>query len=258
MKKLILLIIAMYSQIVFTQNCYVGNNSSVGFNQPNLFFDSGYIFAAKYTLINSGELISLNLIAREAGAQAKLALYSDNNGRPGNLIASTLGTLQMGIVSMPTEPINLSAGNYWIASVFDTGGYYPFCRIDNTMTNYYYRLLDFSQAMPANGNSFIGQIGLDFTYFLEVSCSQLSSMENTETNKINFYPNPVIDEINISLNDNFIGCEYTILDSLGRKILSGILDSKTNRINTNHLQQGIFIMQVSKQTSKQTFKFIKA
>lgn len=257
MKKIILLFVAFYSQIISSQSCNIGNESSIGFNSQNLFFDVGALFAAKYTLVNSGELISLNLIAREAGAQARLALYTDNNGRPGNLIVSATGTVELGVVSMPTNPIHLSAGNYWIASVFDIGGYFPFCRTDYSLTNYYFRLLSFSQPMPVNGNSFTGQIGLDFTYFLEISCDPLNSIENIEPNKINFYPNPVIDEINITVNDNFIGSEYMILDAIGRKVLSGRLDNENNKIKTNHLQEGIFIMQIGKQNNKQIFKFIK-
>ncbi|MFC2097011.1 YCF48-related protein [Bacteroidota bacterium] len=73
---------------------------------------------------------------------------------------------------------------------------------------------------------------------------------------INVFPNPAIDIITIKANNSLIGADYNIFDQSGRIVLTGKILDETSFININHLETGIYFLQVE-ELSKQSFKVIK-
>ncbi len=78
--------------------------------------------------------------------------------------------------------------------------------------------------------------------------------------KIVFQPNPVYDEIILKLPSNYLndyGSSYEIYDSQSKKIMSGNLFAKFNRLNLRHLANGIYFIKLKSRFSQASFKFIK-
>ena len=76
------------------------------------------------------------------------------------------------------------------------------------------------------------------------------SVKDTEKVEFNVYPNPVIDILNISFQDN-IDKDYVIYDMIGRYVLSGKVDNKnTKQINVSSLQGGSYILKIGGTTKK--------
>ena len=75
---------------------------------------------------------------------------------------------------------------------------------------------------------------------------------------IGFYPNPVRDDLNISLNNINEDIDYQIFNTLGQSVSSGNLASnKTHTIDMSSLQGGIYFVKLTSSTSSITRKIIK-
>jgi len=72
------------------------------------------------------------------------------------------------------------------------------------------------------------------------------------SNKIKVYPNPVVDELNISLNAPV--SKISIYNSTGQKLIERSTKENVARINVSNLTQGIYFVQVNNEKS---VKFIK-
>jgi hypothetical protein len=77
----------------------------------------GPVHATKYTLSQAGTVTQVSIYAVKGG-NVKAAIYTDNSGRPGSLLAAVnaptaVAALQWTAISI--GPINLQAGTYWIA-----------------------------------------------------------------------------------------------------------------------------------------------
>lgn len=78
--------------------------------------------------------------------------------------------------------------------------------------------------------------------------------------KIVFQPNPVYDEIILKFPSNYLndyGSSYEIYDSQSKKIMSGNLFAKYNRLNLSHLANGIYFIKLKSRFSQASFKFVK-
>jgi hypothetical protein len=73
---------------------------------------------------------------------------------------------------------------------------------------------------------------------------------------ITIYPNPTSEVISVEIDPILLGQTYTIIDQVGRPILSGKLTSKVLRININELPTGMYFFKIGGQ-EKQTFIVMK-
>jgi hypothetical protein len=69
----------------------------------------------------AGRVIELGVIVVTAGPSLVLALYTDDHGQPGDLIASTRATpMVVGEMHLPVEAeVPISRGKYWIMGDYD-------------------------------------------------------------------------------------------------------------------------------------------
>ena len=86
-----------------------------------------------------------------------------------------------------------------------------------------------------------------------LDCSSLDT-ETFVTSNLKLYPNPVINVLNVKVDNNLINQPYNVFDSLGRVVLNGNLDDVETTINVEQLSKGIYYLKVS---DNSVSKFVK-
>ena len=77
-----------------------------------------------------------------------------------------------------------------------------------------------------------------------------------QNTKINIYPNPTQNQININVPVKSLGSNYSVNDFTGKVVLEGKIDSENTTVELAHLPSGIYFLRVG-ENLKQTFKVIK-
>lgn len=84
----------------------------------------------------------------------------------------------------------------------------------------------------------------------------LSTVDNAFSKfKFNYYPNPTSNQLNLSADSNISKVE--IYNILGQKVQSSVVNATQKQLNVSSLQKGIYLMEVSIDTAKKTFKIVK-
>ena len=84
-----------------------------------------------------------------------------------------------------------------------------------------------------------------------------TSFDQITTEKgISIYPNPAIDVIKIIGTPGLSGSSYTIIDSYGRIVVSGLIQSDNEVVNIENLSKGIYFVSV-RGVFNTTKKFVK-
>jgi hypothetical protein len=70
----------------------------------------------------------------------------------------------------------------------------------------------------------------------------ITSIKQIESNlNINFYPNPINDELNIEVtSDKNFSLNYVLVDGLGRELFRGEINSNLEKIKTSSLAKGFY------------------
>jgi len=80
--------------------------------------------------------------------------------------------------------------------------------------------------------------------------------ENNIQPVISVYPNPSEDFINVIINSELVGSNYTINDILGRIIRTGKFDKEINNLKIDNMNSGVYILKIEK-INTQIIKLIK-
>jgi hypothetical protein len=115
----------------------------------------------------------------------------------------------------------------------------------------------------ANGTFFIPQVAGNYSVSTfygtclseSVYFNPQLSVSGISTFGITLYPNPASDELNIEVNEAFIGKSFQIYSSSGELVKKGKLDSKTNRISLTKLPTGTYTIHVN--GTQETLRFVK-
>lgn len=86
---------------------------------------------------------------------------------------------------------------------------------------------------------------------------ELSTQEQMRETLFALYPNPVVDEINVSFPKNADKATFVLFDVLGRKILEKQLTPLRNQIKVADLPSGMYIASLSANSKTTSFKLIK-
>lgn len=161
-------------------------------------------------------------ISSEFGWKRKLSLYLDSIYVSGNY--STIENSQQGLYFGPFS-------------------FYPFQEYGFNF-NYY-----------GNNPVFIPLDGYIRPYTSKYNCQYcpLSTSDYNQKN-ISIYPNPTSNFININCSESF---NYKITSILGQHIKSGSLNKGEKIIEIGSFNSGIYLIEISTGTEKQTFKFLK-
>jgi hypothetical protein len=92
---------------------------------------------------------------------------------------------------------------------------------------------------------------------IAINNENLSSLQNEQ--KINIYPNPVTDKLNISLPLNSNVYNITLTDITGRVItlIKTVQEQKIASLRMDGLSKGIYLLKITSGNSYQTFKVVK-
>ena len=130
-----------------------------------------------------------------------------------------------------------------------------------TANNYQWYLN--GQPIPgANGTIFIPQVAGNYSVstFYGTCLSEsiyfnpLLAVSGISTFGFTLYPNPASDELNIEVNEAFIGKSFQMYSTSGELVKKGKLDSKTNRISIAKLPSGTYTIHVN--GSQETLRFV--
>lgn len=107
-----------------------------------------------------------------------------------------------------------------------------------------------SSGWKVNYNTLPGKVQLVF------DPASLSTADNTFSKfKFNYYPNPTSNVVNLSAEKNISKVEiYTIT---GQKVQSNSVNASQKQLNISNLQRGVYMMEVSIDNAKKTFKIVK-
>lgn len=69
-------------------------------------------------------------------------------------------------------------------------------------------------------------------------------VENYRTQSLTVYPNPVNEIMTISVDEKFVNSDYTIIESSGRTIQSGVISSTNHTINMASAPSGVYYVRI--------------
>jgi len=127
---------------------------------------AGFLLGTKISVPSDLLLISVGIIFKTAGYSANVGIYSDLDGHPADLLATTdpFAVVTTGAVEAPvTAPLNLPAGDYWFQAVYSGSASVGTSFDGEAQVDYVAH--SFSNPLPATApwNSYLGQ---PFNYYL--------------------------------------------------------------------------------------------
>ena len=129
---------------------------------------AGYLLGTPLTIPVPSVLTHLCVIAKAAGPNVILTLYSDNAGEPDRLVAATPATpMTVGAMEIPVTPTALAAGTYWLMGVYDMDASIGFDESDPTAPVRYVAH-DFASPLPDPLGGASQYSGQTFNYYVTV------------------------------------------------------------------------------------------
>jgi hypothetical protein len=149
-----------------------------------------------------------------------MAVYDDNSGSVGNLIANTLSTsITGGSMTIPvTSSVSIVPGNYYIAAEIDAAGSVIGYDGSASVTVYGTSAV-YANPFPANGSSFTTLAGNPVNVWMNITCITEVD-ESTVSVEFSIFPNPVTSQLTIQhLGKNNSVSGFMITDMAGRIIM---------------------------------------
>ena len=87
-------------------------------------------------------------------------------------------------------------------------------------------------------------------------CDPVLEIEDYDLSKIEIYPNPATNMLNIKVDAVLIGENYSLYDNMGKNFLVGKLNSKISNIDMAELPEGVYFLIIGGNL-KQVIKVIK-
>ena len=118
--------------------------------------------------------------------------------------------------------------------------------LDYTLNNNLNAFITFNDSLQAS-------IQINFSQ----TCDVLDIQDLNENEKIEIFPNPVIEKLNLVLpNENPSGL-LVIYNNIGQKVYQILVDRTNFQINLSNLSKGIYLIVYSNDSYKYSRKFIK-
>jgi hypothetical protein len=198
-----------------------------------------------------------------------LQAWDDVSGEPGNLLTSEFDNFNFSLPhyyeSGPnlfvyygfTDPVFVSAGNFYIGTLQQTDVSLNFGLDKNTSTNstqLLYQLQGSSDWMPSNisGSVMIRPV-------FRSTLAEWVGNEEWNSSASMIYPNPVRDILNVQLPANYHTCHYRIADLSGKIVLEGsAINQASLRISAEELAEGSYIIHYyNAYNEQQSARFVK-
>ena len=205
LKYFILSLILSASFTTLAQDCNIGNSVITSDYEATHSFFANSLGGTRFTLEHRGTLNSINMIGNGTGAGVRMAVYSLYNNKPGNLVAeSNAGIVSNGLITLPTTPVFLEPGEYYIMAIYDTDGYH--CKVKESPLMHYasFQFIDFNSELPYVFTHNTVYSALHFPYYLDITCPPTS-----DCNIGNSVSNSNFNDSSFSAN-NLLGTKYAL------------------------------------------------
>lgn len=104
----------------------------------------------------------------------------------------------------------------------------------------------------------VNGIGVITNFDESTYCHNVGLTENSLLNWVRVFPNPAKDVLEVSIDESgFKVADYSLLDNIGRIVLTGQIEQTQNRIELSQLPKGLYFLQLSNQSGKAIVKVIK-
>ena len=227
-KNINTLIFFLILNIIFSQYC---NDINEYDNVTTQDLSPNYLYGQRIILENSAYMDYFNIISNynASGQRFRLALYSDLNSQPYQLILwTTIHSMnQTGLTQIPVSPTYLPANQYWIMLIVENAISLGSCFLANQCTEQetYYIPWNFSDFIPYTIVNPYSEISGGFSYFITVDClcSELTGDINHDANIDVF--DIIVTVSNCILNDGDLvnnNCNYC--SDLNNDQVTDILD----------------------------------
>ena len=110
-------------------------------------------------------------------------------------------------------------------------------------------------ASESTNGDVVGNQGFHDYWVVKLS-AVIGINEVAEQNLFSVFPNPATNQINVKVDANLIGAVYTVYDNMGKKVLSGKLNTENTVIELGNLSGGMYLFSVG-ENMQQTFKVVK-
>lgn len=255
MKKPLLLLAFVLSAgtAAFAQaNCNAGYETTVFPNSMNI--PANTLFAIRVTAASAGTLTDLSMYnSGNSALNIKLAVYADNAGVPGNLVASTgpiALTMTAGVITTPVTPVAVAAGDYYLAGVIDASG--SPIPVDNTTSlTLYGTSMSFASSFPASGTGFATIPGNPVNIWMNITCSTtgLPETAGNPTFIMSSYPSPVRENYFMDFHSAFAQqVTAEVYDCRGAIVLSQAISvaagESSSSLSMTNLAPGIYFLRM--------------
>ncbi|HET6992162.1 MAG TPA: T9SS type A sorting domain-containing protein [Bacteroidia bacterium] len=234
-------------------NCNAGYESPVFPNTMNI--PSNTAFAIRVTAASAGTLTDLCMYNSGVSiVNMKMAVYDDNGGVPGNLVAST-GSFALtntpGAMVVPVTPVNIIPGDYYLTGVIDASAS-PIAVDNTTSVTIFAMSLPFSSSFPATGTSFSTAPGNPVNIWMNITCSTSGIQETVGAHSLsmNGYPVPAHDVYSMSFHSTTaMKVVISLYNSNGQKVSEseepiGAGESKID-LPLNGLAEGLYFLRIT-------------
>lgn len=175
----ILVFVAMVVSILFLSPTMVGWSSLSGNATSEIFgyasvgnFNNetfGGIYLSNFTSPSKfGTISQISVYLATGGTSAKAVIYSDNNGRPGSLLAASGEVYQSGTsgrwVAFPVSYTGTPNTDYWIGILFSNAGTYYFATGVSDKAIYFTSQPTATNTFPLGSSSPTCQLSVYATY----------------------------------------------------------------------------------------------
>ncbi|HEX7603823.1 MAG TPA: hypothetical protein VF316_19530 [Polyangiaceae bacterium] len=145
----------------------VGNVADLGATgtpSPN------YLLGSSVQVTKTSKLLSFGVLSKGSAAQIIMALYTDNAGSPGNLVAYSAAAAQNGTSQefAANTQATLPVGTYWLMAEYNTTGAIGYTTSAPSVTTKYITHT-FGSALPASFPAPSSYTGQQFNYWIVVS-----------------------------------------------------------------------------------------
>ncbi len=74
---------------------------------------------------------------------------------------------------------------------------------------------------------------------------------------LNLYPNPASNQLTININERLVGSNFTILNMVGQRVLSGKINSRSTLLEVGGLPGGSYLVRVQSREANAVLRFVK-
>lgn len=81
--------------------------------------------------------------------------------------------------------------------------------------------------------------------YVNVGPPILTGIEDNNNIELKIFPNPTNDELQVTLSQNMLAYDYTIIDALGNVIINDKTNANNIKINLKSLKTGVYVIVVT-------------